>query len=26
MANSPMYLGGDLTQLDSFAKTAFSND
>lgn len=26
MANSPLYLGGDLTQLDDFAKTAFTND
>jgi alpha-galactosidase len=26
MANSPMYLGGDLTKLDNFAKSAFSND
>ena len=26
MANSPLYLGGDLTQLDSLAKSAFSND
>jgi hypothetical protein len=26
MANSPLYLGGDLTQLDDFAKAAFSND
>lgn len=26
MANSPLYLGGDLTQLDDFAKSAFSND
>ena len=26
MANSPMYLGGDLTQLDNFAKSAFTND
>ena len=26
MANSPLYLGGDLTQLDDFAKNAFTND
>jgi hypothetical protein len=26
MANAPLLLGGDLTQLDSLAKTAFSND
>ncbi|HTF23714.1 MAG TPA: CBM35 domain-containing protein [Candidatus Limnocylindria bacterium] len=26
MANSPMYLGGDLTKLDNFAKSAFTND
>ena len=26
MVNAPMYLGGDLTQLDSFAKSALSND
>jgi alpha-galactosidase len=26
MANSPLYLGGDLTQLDDFAKSAFTND
>lgn len=26
MANSPMYLGGDLTKLDDFAKAAFTND
>lgn len=26
MANAPMYLGGDLTQLDSFAKQTLSND
>jgi alpha-galactosidase len=26
MANSPLFLGGDLTQLDDFAKAAFSND
>jgi alpha-galactosidase len=26
MANSPLYLGGDLTQLDAFAKAAFTND
>lgn len=26
MANSPMYLGGDLTKLDAFAKAAFTND
>ena len=26
MANSPLYLGGDLTQLDDFAKAAFTND
>ncbi|WP_263383070.1 alpha-galactosidase D [Granulicella arctica] len=26
MANSPIYLGGDLTKLDSFAKAAFTND
>jgi alpha-galactosidase len=26
MANSPMYLGGDLTKLDDFAKSAFTND
>jgi hypothetical protein len=26
MANSPLYLGGDLTQLDGFAKSAFTND
>jgi hypothetical protein len=26
MANSPLYLGGDLTQLDAFAKSAFTND
>ena len=26
MANSPMYLGGDLTKLDDFAKSAFRND
>jgi len=26
MANSPLYLGGDLTKLDSFAKNAFTND
>ncbi|WP_184222511.1 chitobiase/beta-hexosaminidase C-terminal domain-containing protein [Granulicella aggregans] len=26
MANSPLYLGGDLTNLDDFAKSAFTND
>jgi alpha-galactosidase len=26
MANAPLYLGGDLTKLDNFAKSAFSND
>jgi alpha-galactosidase len=26
MVNAPMYLGGDLTQLDSFAKSSLSND
>ncbi len=26
MANSPLYLGGDLTRLDDFAKTALTND
>jgi len=26
IANAPMYLGGDLTQLDSYAKSALSND
>jgi hypothetical protein len=26
MANAPMYLGGDLTNLDSFAKNLLSND
>ncbi len=26
MANTPMYLGGDLTKLDNFAKSAFTND
>jgi len=26
MANAPLYLGGDLTKLDAFAKSAFSND
>ena len=26
MANSPLYLGGDLTKLDAFAKSAFTND
>ena len=26
MANAPLYLGGDLTQLDSLAKSAFTND
>ena len=26
MANSPLYLGGDLTQLDNFAISAFTND
>lgn len=26
MANAPMYLGGELTSLDSFAKAALSND
>ncbi|WP_245536482.1 alpha-galactosidase D [Terriglobus saanensis] len=26
MANAPLYLGGDLTKLDAFAKNAFSND
>lgn len=26
MANAPLYLGGDLTQLDDFAKTALTND
>jgi hypothetical protein len=26
MANSPLYLGGDLTQLDDFAISAFTND
>jgi alpha-galactosidase len=26
MANSPMYLGGDLTKLDDFAKSAFTNE
>jgi len=26
MANSPMYLGGDLTKLDNFAKSALTND
>jgi hypothetical protein len=26
MGNSPMYLGGDLTKLDDFAKAAFTND
>jgi len=26
MANAPLYLGGDLTQLDAFAKSAFTND
>ena len=26
MANAPLYLGGDLTQLDTLAKSAFSND
>ncbi|WP_263367392.1 chitobiase/beta-hexosaminidase C-terminal domain-containing protein [Edaphobacter bradus] len=26
MANSPIYLGGDLTKLDSFATSAFTND
>ena len=26
MVNAPMYLGGDLTRLDSFAKSALSND
>jgi hypothetical protein len=26
MANSPIYLGGDLTKLDNFAKSAFTND
>lgn len=26
MANSPLYLGGDLTQLDDFALSAFTND
>jgi hypothetical protein len=26
MANSPMYLGGDLTKLDNFAKSTFTND
>jgi alpha-galactosidase len=26
MGNSPLTLGGDLTQLDSFAKSAFTND
>ena len=26
MANSPVYLGGDLTKLDNFAKSAFTND
>jgi alpha-galactosidase len=26
MAGSPLYLGGDLTKLDNFAKSAFTND
>jgi alpha-galactosidase len=26
MANSPIYLGGDLTMIDSFATSAFTND
>ena len=26
MANAPLYLGGDLTQLDTLAKSAFTND
>ncbi len=26
MANAPLYLGGDLTQLDALAKSAFTND
>jgi len=26
MANSPMYLGGDLTNSNNFAKSAFTND
>ena len=26
MANSPLYLGGNLTKLDDFAKTALTND
>src|SRR5258708_38043635 len=26
MANSPMYLGGDLGELDNIAKSAFTND
>jgi alpha-galactosidase len=26
MANSPLYLGGDLTKLDALAKSAFTND
>ena len=26
MAHSPLYLGGDLTKLDAFAKSAFTND
>jgi alpha-galactosidase len=26
MANAPLYLGGDLTQLDPLAKSAFTND
>jgi alpha-galactosidase len=26
MTNAPLYLGGDLTQLDDFAKSAFTND
>jgi alpha-galactosidase len=26
MANAPLYLGGDLTQLDAFGKSAFTND
>ncbi|WP_263418541.1 alpha-galactosidase D [Terriglobus albidus] len=26
VASSPMYLGGDLTKLDDFAKSAFTND
>ena len=26
MANSPLYLGGDLTKLDAFAQSAFTND